>query len=355
MQDRLAAALRNAHAAGDTAAAQKLARALRASMAEQPPEAAPEPPTGPMLAPETMAAAFGGAPAAAPSIAGLSMDPAQLAADILPPAMEYRDRADGMIEVLPGSRAAGVAAMERAQREQAYQEGQAARAEYDAALNPASWVDTVQHQAGGLFSNTGSAVEGIGKFIQDTYNIPVGAPLTSTLSALFGEGAPDVTLEGNPLQASADSYRNFGESLQEGTGAGYRQMMARNEWGGSLADPSSWTLGSDPSLRGQLERGGEVIGSLLPVLAASYATGGSATAGGLVGGGMAGSGAQDQVEDELRRMAADGSLYERSGRYRELLDGRTAPEAALEQVIAEARDAAFYPAAAVGGAGGAAT
>ncbi|NLZ41569.1 MAG: hypothetical protein GX886_10000, partial [Comamonadaceae bacterium] len=118
-------------------------------------------------------------------------------------------------------------------------------------------------------------------------------------------------------------------------------------------------------LRGYAALGLDVFGGMLPVIAASVASGGSAAVGAAVGGAQGGGSAAQQAEDAIVEMAkspaADNGkpgatvLEQESAYYRELLAAGKTPKQALNLTRLAASRLAFAFTTPVSALGGAAT
>ncbi|HCP76807.1 MAG TPA: hypothetical protein DIU11_03485, partial [Pusillimonas sp.] len=99
-------------------------------------------------------------------------------------------------------------------------------------------ADEAKGLAGSAISATGSAVRQAGKIYE------AGAPFRA--SAL---GESEVTT-GNPLDSAADWLQDQGEEVSGSTSI-LRQLAKMNSTpDGDITDPSTWTFGDDPSIRG---------------------------------------------------------------------------------------------------------
>lgn len=226
-------------------------------------------------------------------------------------------------------------------------EAQAVGERYAAALNPPTLLDDLRTFGAAEWEGLGSAFRGVGGLWQAGYNTMVGEPL----SALTGE---DQTA-GNPFGELADAISGVGARQRERTTAGYQQLRRDNQIGGELLDPSTWTLGDDPSVRGVIANGVDVMGSLAPVLAATYLSGGSAAAGAAAGGAQGGGAAMEQASQTIDDLYAQGKLGEQSEVFRDLVASGVPEAQALAETRRRAEEWAFALTTPISSLGGAAT
>lgn len=250
--------------------------------------------------------------------------------------------------ILPGSFNAARAVMERQQRARAQAEAEAAAFEQAAADNPATMMDVGRAYSVSVLGALGGAANFAGRIYTRAQD---------GLASLFGlPNGIDFSQIGAPLMSAADTVRG-------GYNEGFVKELANNEWGvetdadgnpvGSEWNPRNWTLGKDPSLMGFAGNTANVAGSVIPVIGASFLTGGvgaPAVLGGAIGGGAA----TDSIEQDIDRMWADGRMSE-SQAYVDLVRGGMDPYAAYQQVRQQAADLGGVGAAALAAAGGALT
>lgn len=130
---------------------------------------------------------------------------------------------------------------------------------------------------------------------------------------------------------------------------------------GSLFDPSTWDFGDNPTARGYALQAVDVFGTMVPMLAAAFATGGSTiVAAGMGGAQSAGDQAQasDAIIDQMAKtMLPNGkSLLEaQSSTYQRYLAQGMSHEEAMKATKRDGSQAAAAFAAPIGAAGGAVT
>jgi len=182
--------------------------------------------------------------------------------------------------------------------------------------------DSMLGIVGGAYNSVGSAVRALGKVPQ-----ALGDYVTTPLiNAAMGTDYRT----GNLLDPAADVIQDFAEDTKALVSAETKQAMADSTPDGDLFDPSTWTLGKNPSIEGYMALSADVMGSLVPVIAASVATGGvaaPAAVGGLQGGGEGIETARAIVNQAYQ----DGTLEKESAYFRELIANGYAPEDALQR------------------------
>jgi N12 class adenine-specific DNA methylase len=214
------------------------------------------------------------------------------------------------------------------------------------ARQPGWLEDTARLMGGALAKGSGAVVGGLGNAITGLTN----ATTTPLINQIFGTEYG----QANPLGAPAEWINTLGEKTQEGMSFATREAIANSTPGGDLLDPSTWTLGEDPSAVGYAALALDVFGQMTPVIAASIIAGpaGGAVVGGLQGGGA---GAQ-QAEALIDQMAAEPGVLEReSAYYREQIAAGRSHEEALAATKAAAAQAAFALTAPISALGGFAT
>lgn len=221
--------------------------------------------------------------------------------------------------------------------------------------------DVTRMGAGGIYKGFGSGLRGIGKVAE----ILGDYTTTPLVNWLFGTNYRT----GNALDVPADAVQNFAQRVQAGVSKETQEALKNSRPDGSLIDPKSWTFGKDPSVRGYMMLGADVLGSTAPIIAASVLSGGSATAGavagGLTGGGAGVETARDAVRDMSTKLVEvpDGKggvkqitqLEAESPVYRSFLAQGMSPAEAQRRTEDAAGKWAFVLTAPVSAMGGAAT
>lgn len=151
---------------------------------------------------------------------------------------------------------------------------------------------------GGVYKGIGSGVRGFGKLAELLGDYTT----TPLVNWLFGTNYRT----GNAMDVPADAIQTFANRVQAGVTKQTQKALENSRPDGSLLDPKSWTFGKDPTLRGYMMLGADVMGSTAPIIAASIMSGGSATAGavagGLTGGGAGAETARDAIRDMSTKM-----------------------------------------------------
>lgn len=218
------------------------------------------------------------------------------------------------------------------------------RREWEAA-QPGLLEDVTRLFGGSIVEGVGHMVRGIGAF-GALYARPT---VEEIVNPIFG-----TELEiGNPLGGVADTITGAGAGIKEGISASTRKAIAASTPDGDLLDPSTWTLGENPNLRGYTALALDVLGSMVPVLAASVVAGPSGAI--VVGGAQGGGAAEAEAHDLIDAMARDGVLEEESGYYREQLAAGRSPDEALAATKQAAGQVAFLLTAPVSALGGGTT
>jgi N12 class adenine-specific DNA methylase len=155
--------------------------------------------------------------------------------------------------------------------------------------------DVTRMGAGGIYKGIGSGLRGIGKVAE----ILGDYTTTPLVNWIFGTNYRT----GNALDVPADAVQNFAQRVQAGVSKETQKALEDSRPDGSLIDPKSWTFGKDPSVRGYMMLGADVIGSTAPIIAASILSGGSATAGAVAGGLTGGGAGAETARAAVRDMA----------------------------------------------------
>ncbi|MGN7869540.1 PLxRFG domain-containing protein [Paracoccus sp. 22332] len=156
-----------------------------------------------------------------------------------------------------------------------------------------------------------------------------------------------------------EGIRGAGEALTDSVSEAGKEALAGSTPGGELTDPSSWTMGEDPSVRGYAMQLAGVLGSMAPVVAASVLTRNpavAAAAGGAMGGGAGADEARQSVLDMAGQIDADGKpALAGAPAYQKAISEGLDHDAAVQRTADEAARLAFNWTAPVSALGGAAT
>lgn len=198
---------------------------------------------------------------------------------------------------------------------------------------------------------TGSAINAVGSGVRQAGKLLQG-------SSYLGAGITadsNMIMKDNPLDSAADWIQGKGKAVSGDTSPLYQLAKENSTPDGNLTDPSTWTLGKDPSLRGYMAQGADVLGSMAPILlsgflgkAADMAVAATAGVSGLVGGGAA----IDQARQTIANMDDD-TLQTESKVYRDALAQGKSPDEARKLTSDAAENWASVMTAPVSVAGGA--
>ncbi|WP_417480464.1 LPD38 domain-containing protein [Maricaulis maris] len=217
-------------------------------------------------------------------------------------------------------------------------------------------MDYGKEIAGGALVGSGSVVSGFGDLLTTAGNavergaravLPAGA-----VDALKSIPAPSDLLF-RPAGRQIDAA---GKQIQATKTEAAKQALEASTPQGDVLDPSSWSMGDDPSLAGYGLHGANLVGQFVPQAAALAIPGSQARMAGMagIGGLQAGGAAGDEVEQRLAA-TPDAELQQASDLYRQLRANGLDEATARAQASATARAAAFQGAAPVGAVGGAMT
>lgn len=208
-------------------------------------------------------------------------------------------------------------------------------------------TDPAFKMAGGLAGGTGMVLEGadrMGSLIDRHVMNPI-------LSRLGLNPLPEN--KDNPLTQGAALARRAEKAAQPYISQTAQQAEQASTPTGDITQPSTWSLGTNPSMRGYIQQGANLVGQMFPIIFAGRGLGygGAAAAGGLQTGG----GAIEQVNQALDKMFQDGTIEKESKVYADLLASGKSPQEALAETKRQATDLAFIFATPIGAVGGAAT
>ena len=217
-------------------------------------------------------------------------------------------------------------------------------------------ADFGKELAGGALIGTGSVVSGFGDVLTTA-----GGAIERGARAVLPGGAVDAL---KSIRAPSDllfrpagrQIEAAGKQVQATKTEAAKQALEASTPQGDVLDPSSWSMGDDPSLVGYGLHGANLVGQFVPQAAALAIPGGQARMTGMagIGGLQAGGSAGNEVEQRLGAMP-DVELQQASDLYRQLRSSGVDEASARAHVSATARAAAFQGAAPVGALGGAMT
>ncbi|MDP0928497.1 LPD5 domain-containing protein [Paracoccus onubensis] len=187
---------------------------------------------------------------------------------------------------------------------------------------------------GGAVRGTGSAISGAGAMIDDIAQTYRGT-----------QDQPGESLVRSGSRAAGEAVGDVGDAVADSVSEEMKAAQAGTQPGGELLDPSTWTLGDDPSLRGIAGIAAEGIGSMVPVVASALVVGPGAAAGvgGAMGGGEGASNARQFVMDAATTMDETGRPeIENLPAYQDLIaQGMNATEATSVLAQRAEADSAF--------------
>ena len=214
--------------------------------------------------------------------------------------------------------------------------------------NQPGWIEdnVVRLGGGSIVESTGYAVRGLGEMVRSIED----ATTTPLINAIFGTDFQTVNL----AEVPAEAIESYGAKMKSGISVATREALVNSSPGGDFFDPTTWTLGEDPSLRGYTALVFDVFGSMVPIIAAGVAAGpgGAAAVGGAQGGGAA----SKQSKEAIDIMAeTPGMLEKESSYYRQLIAAGHSHEQAWARTREAAAKASFIFTAPISALGGAAT
>ena len=180
-----------------------------------------------------------------------------------------------------------------------------------------SWTDYLKAPLAGALEGAGSIAQGGGDLVARGINAMAGTELRSI----------------NPLQGAIDRLR---ESMSESG----KQAMRDSTPDGNLAEPETWTMGKDPSIKGLALNGLNAIGQFAPNLAIGLTTAGASLPAQFGVGAVAGylqayGSASEEERDRFNRMSHD-ELMQNSSMYRRLIEEAKVPPAQAKAMTADA-------------------
>lgn len=154
---------------------------------------------------------------------------------------------------------------------------------------------------------------------------------------------------------AGDAVRGMGDSVAEVRSEDYQVKRAGTQPGGNLMQPSTWTLGDDPSLLGLMGIAAEGLGSMAPIVAAPNVRV-AAALGGLMGAGEGVEAGRAFVQDAAKTLGENGRPeIEKLPEYRALTESGMDHGRAVEELARRAENSAGFRQGIVASLGGAAT
>ena len=216
-------------------------------------------------------------------------------------------------------------------------------------------TDFGKELVGGALTGTGSVVSGAGDLLT-TAGRAIERGARAVLPDSVVDAVRDLPAPSDILRPAGQQVAGAGERVSDSKSEAGKRALAESTPTGDITDPSSWSLGDDPSLAGYGLQMSNLVGQFVPQAGALLLPGGQGRLAGMAGiGGMqAGGAAGNEVEDRLAGMSDD-DLQASSELYREMRGQGMAEPEARQRLQAEARAGAFQGAAPIGALGGALT
>lgn len=302
-----------------------------------------------------------GAPAAVddPTLTPLPYDPARIRArtggtmpDELPPRIQRRNNID--LGADEGSRSNYDIASWPVVKEQ-----EAAPAAPAAANDGNLATDVAKTVGGGAVEGSGFSVRGVGEALRAG-----GTVVADVINAIFGTQlrATNPLADGDGGIPVADWLEKKGQAIKDSRSESAKQAVAKSTATGNLFDIDDWrsgkvSLGTDPSIKGYLLQGADLLGQMAPQIAAAVITRGASLRGQMIAGGLAGgaagAGAAAAQAKEWVESQSDEQLVKSSAKFAELVSGGMDPIGARAEVSRLAQAWASTLTAPVSIAGGA--
>lgn len=201
--------------------------------------------------------------------------------------------------------------------------------------------------AGDAADSAQAAVEAPSQPLRAPEAQPLGRRRTAPEEAPLTPGVEST----NPLQVVGDAATTAANWIKSFNYPLNRKAEEESQPSGNLLEPSTWSMGKNPSPRGYAMVLSGLYGQLAPVVMSGIVAG---APGGMVVGGLGGGGAAiDEAQQTIDRMIADGSIRTESRRFNELLTAGLPEDIAAARVRQEAADLAFIltlPVSALSGA-----
>lgn len=226
--------------------------------------------------------------------------------------------------------------------------------------------DIAKTAAAGVVGGTAQVVEGAGRQVSTRPQMPVGVPGGSGANAdfdLIPEDSPlrdetgRVSAPPNPLQGPADTLTQTAEGIRQSRSPAAQAAVEGSQPEGHVFQPSTWSLGKDPSGQGYVLNLLDFAGQAAPIIGAGLATRGMGAGAAPVMGGLnaaqAAGGASQQVGQVIAQIP-DEKLAQ-VARIRELMDHGVSFETAKKVFLNEAQAQASDGATVIGLGSGAAT
>lgn len=203
---------------------------------------------------------------------------------------------------------------------------------------------------GAARSTIGAAIQGIGG------SIDAGGVLVDEALRFGADPAQDKPTIARGLgRGIGDAVRGAGEGLRNLSTDDYLNKTAGTSPGGNLLDPSSWTLGEDPSIIGLIDVAAQGLGSMIPIVAAPGPRA-AAVFGSLMGGGEGVENGRKFVEDAATTLDDAGQPeIAKLPEYKSMVRAGRSHEDTVAELARQAENNAGFRQGIVAGLGGAAT
>lgn len=224
-------------------------------------------------------------------------------------------------------------------------------------------TDLVTLGAGGAVTGTGRAIEGVERLAnehvreaEDAVGFLAGIGRAMGLGGPAGAMALHGATRDQPLPSDQPAYqpsalsgalKDTGERMSSAVTPAMRAAMEGTQIGGDAFDPSTWTLGRDPSARGLLGHIAKTGGEMAPIVGAGFVNPALAIG---TAAGQSASGAYEENADYFLKLPP--SELAQVPRFRELVERGLEPSRARAIVADEAGRASMTPAAVVGAGSG---
>ena len=202
---------------------------------------------------------------------------------------------------------------------------------------------TARSALGGAISGIGGAIEAGGVAVDEALRFGAD-PATDrpTIARGLGRGI------GEAVKGGADALT--GLSTDD-----FQEKVAGTAPGGNLLDPSSWTLGDDPSITGLINVAAQGLGSMIPIVAAPGPRA-AAVFGSLMGGGEGVENGRKFVEDAATTLDDAGQPeIAKLPEYKSMVRAGRSHEDTVAELARQAENNAGFRQGIVAGLGGAAT
>ena len=205
-----------------------------------------------------------------------------------------------------------------------------------------SVVGDLGRQFGGMaVSGVGDAVEALG------------------IATEQGAGRPEKGEFRRFTERVGQGIRDAGKSITDSVSDAGQKALRDSTPDGEALDPSSWSLGEDPSVRGYAMQLAGVLGSMAPIVAASVVTRNPAVAGAIGGAQGGGAGANDARQSVMEMAGqtdeAGNPVLATAPAYQKAIADGLSHDDAVSRTADEAARLAFNWTAPVSALGGAAT